>query len=212
MRNWLIGRGIMKGMMVTLGEFIGTYPIGRIFLKTFGLPLGNGLFTQEYPEKPQKHSERFRYFPFLVYDKAPDDLRCVACKICEQECPPQCINIVMQKDEQGRPAKVHGRTYPKAFDIDTSVCMSCRICVDVCPFDAIEMDNDYEHASINRYDSMVFDKEKLLKSNEYFKKIKPTESSIIDERLAAKKKLKAAPPKPPAPPAADTMPSSDGGV
>ena len=54
------------------------------------------------------------------------------------------IEIVMEKDEQGRPLKQHGRTLPKVFNIDVSVCMSCRICVDVCPFDAIEMDNDYE--------------------------------------------------------------------
>ena len=42
-------------------------------------------------------------FPFLVYDG--DDwqkgLRCVACLICEKECPPQCIYIV--KDTVRKP-------------------------------------------------------------------------------------------------------------
>ena len=184
----MIGRGVVKGMLVTLREFIGTYPVGRGFLRLLRIPTGDGLFTIPYPEVKQQHAERFRYFPFLVYDQTPDNLRCVACKICEQECPPACIHIVgPAKDEQGRPLKVHGRTYPVEFDIDTSICMSCRICVDVCPFDAIEMDNQYEFAATDRYEHMVFDKKTLLKSAEYFKQIQPTEAAMVDARLAAKK-------------------------
>ncbi|MBI4004168.1 MAG: 4Fe-4S dicluster domain-containing protein, partial [Candidatus Omnitrophica bacterium] len=178
-----------------------TYPWGRALLRVVGIPVTNGLVTIEYPDVKQQHHERFRYFPFLVYDKTPDNLRCVACKICEVECPPQCIHIVgPAKDEQGRPVKAHGRTFPVAFDIDTSICMSCRICVDVCPFDAIEMDNQYEMAATDRYESMVYNKETLLRSNEYFQKIKPTEASVVDARLAAKH-AKAQPQIPP-PPAA----------
>jgi len=177
-----------------LREFLGTYPAGRVLLRALGQPTGDGLFTIEYPEKKQEHAERFRYFPFLIYDKTPDDLRCVACKICEQECPPACIHIVgPAKDEQGRPLKAYGRTYPVEFDIDTSICMSCRICVDVCPFDAIEMDNQYELSGVDRFEQMVFNKQKLLQPNEYFQKIKPTEAAVVDQRLAAKQ-AKAQPP------------------
>ncbi|HEX9780187.1 MAG TPA: 4Fe-4S dicluster domain-containing protein [bacterium] len=188
----LIGLGVAKGLLATLREFLGTYGPGRLLLKALGQEGTNGLTTQEYPERPQQHAERFRYFPFLVYDGSPDNLRCVACKICEQECPPQCIHIVMQKDEQGRVAKAHGRTFPAEFDIDTSICMSCRICVDVCPFDAIEMDNRYEYAGQDRFGRMVFDRDALLRSNEYFRTIKPTEAAGVDRRLEAKQK-KAAP-------------------
>ena len=183
----IVGRGILEGMGVTFKTFLETYPWGRVLLRAVGVSPANGLVTIEYPDVKQQHSERFRYFPFLVYDKTPDNLRCVACKICEQECPPACIHIVgPAKDEQGRPMKAHGRTFPVEFDIDTSICMSCRICVDVCPFDAIEMDNQYEYASGDRYEAMVFTKEKLLRPNEYFQKIKPTEASVVDQRLAAK--------------------------
>ena len=196
----LIGSGVLKGMGVTLREFLGTYPAGRVLLRLLGQPIGSGLFTIQYPETKQVHPERFRYFPFLIYDHSPDNLRCVACKICEQECPPQCIHIVgPAKDGQGRPLKVHGRTYPVAFDIDTSICMSCRICVDVCPFDAIEMDNQYELSASDRFESMVFTKQTLLKSAEYFKQIKPLESAVVDQRLAAKA-AKAAPAASAAPP------------
>jgi NADH-quinone oxidoreductase subunit I len=183
----LVGRGILEGMGVTFKTFLETYPWGRALLRVVGIPSANGLVTIEYPDVKQQHHERFRYFPFLVYDKAPDNLRCVACKICEQECPPQCIHIVgPAKDEQGRPIKAYGRTFPVEFDIDVSICMSCRICVDVCPFDAIEMDNEYELSDVDRFGHMVFNKEKLLKPNEYFQKIKPAEASVVDKRLAAK--------------------------
>ena len=199
-RNVFVGLGVLRGMGVTLKTFIGTYPWGRVLLRALGTPATNGLVTVQYPDVKQEHHERFRYFPFLIYDKTPDDLRCVACKICEQECPPQCIHIVgPAKDEQGRPLKVHGRTYPVKFDIDVSICMSCRICVDVCPFDAIEMDNQYEFADTDRWGHMVYDKQQLLKSAEYFKQIKPSEAAEVDARLAAKK-AKAAPATPSTPP------------
>ena len=197
----LIGRGVLQGMGVTFKTFLETYPWGRGLLRALRIPVGDGLVTVQYPDVKQQHHERFRVFPFLVYDGTPDNLRCVSCKICEQECPPQCIHIVgPAKDEQGRPSKAYGRTYPVKFDIDVSICMSCRICVDVCPFDAIEMDNAYELSGTNRFEEMNYTKEKLLQSNEYFQKIKPTEAAEVDVRLAAKA-AKAAP-KPPEAPAA----------
>jgi len=192
-----IGYGVLKGLGVTLKTFLETYPWGRAVLRGLSIPVADGLFTIQYPDTKQQHAERFRYFPFLVYDETPDNLRCVACKICEQECPPQCIHIVgPARDEQGRPLKAHGRPFPVEFDIDMSICMSCRICVDVCPFDAIEMDNQYELSASDRYEHMVFNQEKLLKPAEYFQQIKPTEAATVDQRLAAKK-AKAAPAAPP---------------
>ncbi len=185
----MIGAGVLKGMLVTFREFIGTYPVGRWLWRLLRVPTGNGLFTIQYPEVKQAHPERFRYFPFLVYDKTPEDLRCVSCKICEQECPPQCIFIEHAKDAQGRPLKnAYGRPYPAKFDIDMSICMSCRICVDVCPFDAIEMDNQYELSAYDRGGPLVFNKDELLKSADYFRQIKPAESAVVDQRLSAKAK------------------------
>ena len=199
----MVGIGVLKGLWITLREFVGTYPWGRVLLRLGGGPERSGLVTIEYPDVKQKHPERFRYFPFLVYDKTPDNLRCVACKICEQECPPKCIYIEPARDEQGRPIKAHDRAFPHRFEIDTSICMSCRICVDVCPFDAIEMDNQYELASQNRESSMLMNKAQLLKSNEYFQQIHPTEAAGVDQRLAAKvKKPALAAPATPTPPAA----------
>ena len=82
-------------------------------------------------------------------------LRCVACQICEKECPPQCIYIVMERDEKGKALR-----RPKVFDLDISVCMSCQICVEVCPFDALFWSPEYEYSEPKIAD-LLHDKEKL---------------------------------------------------
>jgi NADH-quinone oxidoreductase subunit I len=143
-------------------------------------------------------------------------MRCVACKICEIECPPQCIYIVMDRDEKGKPLQ-----RPKVFDIDISVCMQCQICVEVCPFEAIKMDNDYEKSEYGRFNELVERLPDLLKSNEYYQSIKPTEAAVVDAKLKveAEKKAKKAAPKPaaagapaPARPAAAPAPKPVGKI
>src|SRR6267378_1142079 len=146
------------------------------------------LTTVEYPEERLPLQDNSRNFPFLVYDghDPMQGLRCVACQICEKECPPQCIYIVKSKDKKpdyiGKP-----QFYPSVFDIDTSVCMSCQICVEVCPFEAIKMDTEFELSTSDRFGDLLLNKDKLAKSNEYYEKIHPTEAAEVDERLAAEK-------------------------
>ena len=172
----MIGTGILKGMAVTARNFVGSY-----FEK-------DRLTTVQYPEERIPLPENYRNFPFLIYDDSDPHagLRCVACKICEKECPPQCIYIVKSDDRKpdymGKP-----QFYPKVFDIDISVCMSCQICVEVCPFDAIKMDVEYELSTHDRFGQLLLHKNDLAKANEYYNKIHPTESSEVDERLAAEK-------------------------
>jgi NADH-quinone oxidoreductase subunit I len=172
-----IGKGLFEGMVVTARNFVGSY-----FDK-------ERLVTVQYPEERVQTPENSRTFPFLVYDDDKDrvdTMRCVACKICEVECPPQCIYIVMDRDEKGKPQQ-----RPKVFDIDISVCMQCQICVEVCPFDAIKMDNDYEKSQYDRFDDLVEHLPDLLKSNQYYNRIKPTEASAVDAKLKAEKEKKA---------------------
>ncbi|MGO9245163.1 MAG: 4Fe-4S dicluster domain-containing protein, partial [Verrucomicrobiia bacterium] len=168
---------LFEGMVVTARNFVGSY-----FDK-------ERLVTVQYPEERVQTPENSRTFPFLVYDddKGPvDTMRCVACKICEVECPPQCIYIVMDRDEKGKPQQ-----RPKVFDIDISVCMQCQICVEVCPFDAIKMDNDYEKSQYGRFGELVEHLPDLLKSNKYYTRIKPTEATAVDAKLKAEKEKKA---------------------
>ena len=178
------GQGLLKGLAVTAKNFVGSYVDKE------------RLVTQQYPEEQHKPKQNFRNVPFLVLDGDPNaGLRCVACKICEQECPPQCIYIEATYDEQGNSLKK-----PKVFDVDFTVCMNCGICAETCPFDAIKMDSVFELASTDRFTGQLADKHRLAKSNEYYHQVKPTEAEAVDARLAAKKK----PPPAKAPVAAPT--------
>jgi NADH-quinone oxidoreductase subunit I len=146
------------------------------------------LTTVEYPEQRIPTVEAARVFPFLVYDGADWEagMRCVACQICEKECPPKCIYIDKSKDKKpdyvGKP-----QFYPARFDIDISVCMSCQICVEVCPFEAIKMDTQFELATEDRFGGLLLDRHELAKSNEYYHSIHPTEANEVDTRLAEEK-------------------------
>jgi NADH-quinone oxidoreductase subunit I len=172
----LLGDGILKGMAETARNFFGSYVSKK------------RLTTVEYPEHRIPTAENARVFPFLVYDGADWEagMRCVACQICEKECPPKCIYIEKSADKKpdyvGKP-----QFYPARFDIDISVCMSCQICVEVCPFEAIKMDTQFELATDDRFGGLLEDRQKLARSNEYYHSIHPTEATEVDARLAEEK-------------------------
>ncbi len=176
MKNLILGTSILKGMAETARNFVGSYVTEE------RLP------TVQYPEEKVPAKENTRSFPFLVHDRNDPEfgLRCVACLICEKECPPQCIYIV--KDTIKKPDHTGKmQNHPKAFDIDISVCMSCQICVEVCPFDAIKMDTAFEYATPDRFGGLLLNKEQLSKPNEHYQKIHPTEAAEVDARLAEEK-------------------------
>ena len=172
----MLGEGIIKGLAETARNFVGSYVDE------------DRLTTVQYPEERLPAQEAARNFPFLLFDGNDPHagLRCVACQICEKECPPQCIYIEKSKDKKpdyvGKP-----QFYPAVFDIDISVCMSCQICVEVCPFEAIKMDTEFELSNTDRFGGLLLDKHQLAKSNEYYHKIHPTEAAGVDSRLAAEK-------------------------
>jgi len=201
----MLGEGILKGLKETARNALGSFVSAE------------RLTTVEYPEQRLPLPEASRNFPFLVYDGADWEkgLRCVACQICEKECPPKCILIEKSKDKKpdavGKP-----QFYPARFDIDISVCMSCQICVEVCPFEAIKMDSEFELSTDDRFGGLLFDRKELARSNEYYHKIHPTEAAEVDARLAEEKakaeaKAKAAasaPAKPAAPAGAAPKPAA----
>ncbi|HWX19207.1 MAG TPA: 4Fe-4S dicluster domain-containing protein [Candidatus Binatia bacterium] len=172
----MLGEGIIKGMAATAKNFLGSYVQEE------------RLTTVQYPEERLPQKEAARNFPFLVYDGNDwqKGLRCVACQICEKECPPKCIYIV--KDAIKKPDYIGKlQLQPKVFDIDTSVCMSCQICVEVCPFDAIKMDVEFELSTDDRFAKLLLKKEDLAKPNKYYQRIHPSEAAEVDGRLAAEK-------------------------
>jgi NADH-quinone oxidoreductase subunit I len=169
----MLGEGIIQGLVETARNFFGSY-VDK-----------DRLTTVQYPEERHTLPEASRNFPFLLYDGADPEagLRCVACQICEKECPPRCIHIEKSKDKKpdfvGKP-----QAYPAVFNIDVSVCMSCQICVEVCPFDAIRMDKVYELSTDDRFRGLLYTKQELAKPNEYYREIHPMEAAETDERRA----------------------------
>jgi NADH-quinone oxidoreductase subunit I len=174
----MLGTGLIQGLKVTAKNLVGSFHDPA------------RLVTTEYPEQKTKLPENYRNFPFLVTENADDPmgtLRCVACQICEKECPPQCIYIEKSKDKKPDAAGKL-QIYPAVFEIDTSVCMSCQICVEVCPFDAIKMDQEFEIATSERFHALLLHREQLAKPNGYYHQIHPTEAAEVDARLAAERK------------------------
>ena len=187
----MFGIGLLQGLAVTARNLVGSFHDPKRFV------------TSQYPEERTHLPEAYRNFPFLISENAEDPmgtLRCVACQICEKECPPQCIFIEKSKDKKPD-ANGKMQIYPAVFDIDTVVCMSCQICVEVCPFDAIKMDQVFEIAATDRFTGLLLDRAALAKPNAYFHELHPTEAAEVDGRLSAARRAAAAKaaPKPPSP-------------
>jgi len=193
----MFGSGLLKGLAVTLKHFNETFTDdrkkeparyeGSIKLaanrRIIDQPITQeGLLTIQYPEERRLLPERFRYIPMLIWDTEVGEDRCTACGICAKVCPPQCIWIVRDMDENGKPV-----TRPAEFYIDVAVCMSCSFCTEFCPFDAIKMNHDYELAVYDRYPQLVYDKEELTVPLEYYAALWPTQYAEEQARRAQEK-------------------------
>jgi NADH-quinone oxidoreductase subunit I len=197
----MYGKGILKGLGVTLKRFVDSYLddiqwLGRRYYTPEGIAHRSskdtrGVFTIQYPEEKLPTPEEFRYIPFLLYEKGSDGEqvdRCTSCGICAKVCPPQCIWIVRTSDPKtGRPIPA-----PAEFYIDVDICMNCGLCAEYCPFDAIKMDHDYEISVYDRHTHDIYNKEKLSKPVSYYAQIRPTNYAREEEARRAKEAAKAA--------------------
>jgi len=193
----MYGKGILKGLGVSLKRFITTYTddlkwLGRRYHTDEGIAHrsskdGRGIFTVQYPEEKIPVPEEFRFVPFLVYDEGPNGeqtMRCTSCGICSRVCPPQCIWIARSLDPStGRPIPD-----PAEFYVDADVCMNCGLCAEYCPFDAIKMDHNYELASSSR---SLYDKTRLAKPASYYENIRPANAARENAARAAKQAARA---------------------
>ncbi len=195
----MFGRGLIKGLSVTMRHFVESFVYDRNLFKYFSLKGryddewlekrqaidGKGLFTIQYPEQKRKITENFRFLPMLVYEETKDSPRCTACGICARVCPPQCIWIQRATDEKGRP-----RPRPAGFWIDATICMSCGFCAEFCPFDAIKMNQEHETVATDRDLEMFYDLEKLLVPVEYYAELHPTDYEREEAARRAKEEAK----------------------
>jgi NADH-quinone oxidoreductase subunit I len=188
----MFGSGLLRGLGITLKHFVDTFAddakdVPSRYQDSIQLDskrriieqpvTQEGILTIQYPEEKRLLPERFRYIPMLIWDTQKGEDRCTACGICAKVCPPQCIWIVRDSDENGKPV-----TRPAEFYIDAAVCMSCSFCTEFCPFDAIKMNHDYELAVFDRYPQLVYDMEELTVPVEYYAALWPTQYAEEEER------------------------------
>jgi NADH-quinone oxidoreductase subunit I len=132
---------LLSGLGVTIRHFFG-----NLFKQRTS-------YAIEYPEQRREYSHRYRGHHILT--TRPDgSVRCVACFLCAQACPAECIHI-----EAGEHPDENIEKYPLVYEIDMLRCVFCGYCVDACPEEAIIMSNNYDMAYFNREQSIVGKKE-----------------------------------------------------
>ena len=104
--------------------------------------------TEQYPEnrKELKMFDRFRGELVMPHDEN-NHHKCIACGICEMNCPNGTIKITSEfvTDETGKKKKVLIK-----YRYDLGSCMFCQLCVKMCPQQAIEFKPTFEHAVYTR--------------------------------------------------------------
>ncbi len=127
---------VFKGMRVTLGHLLRN------------LKDNSKLYVRHYPEVEPEITPRWRGRHRLT---THDDgsIKCVACYMCQTNCPANCIMIEAGERQDGKSEKI-----PTRFNLDLAECIYCGFCVEACPMDAIRMDTgiysvtDYDRESM----------------------------------------------------------------
>lgn len=111
--------------------------------------------TEQYPENRAtlKMNERFCGELSLVSGEA-GEYKCIACGICQMNCPNNSIRIVSEMTEDPETGKKKKKLVKYEYDLGS--CMFCHLCVNSCPHGAIEFTTEFEHA--------VFTRSKLVKT------------------------------------------------
>lgn len=121
---------LLKGMSITLREF---------FTKKA---------TEKYPENRAtlKMFDRFRGELEMIHNEH-NEHHCVACGICEMNCPNDTIRVESETvtSEDGKKKKVLVR-----YQYDHGSCLYCQLCVRTCPHHAIQFVPTFEHAVFTR--------------------------------------------------------------
>lgn len=101
--------------------------------------------TEEYPDNRDTLAISPRFRGRLVM---PDPQKCIACGLCQINCPNDTIKVVSEMvvdEETGRKKK-----NLVSYDYDLGACMFCQLCVNACPHDAIHFSTEFENAVYDR--------------------------------------------------------------
>lgn len=114
--------------------------------------------TEEYPDNRDTLELSPRFRGRLVM---PDPLKCIACGLCQMNCPNDTINVVSEMvtdEETGRKRKRLIR-----YEYDLGACMFCQLCVNSCPHDAVSFSTEFENAVYRRDDlRLMLNEEKQI--------------------------------------------------
>jgi NADH-quinone oxidoreductase subunit I len=135
---------IAKGMATTFGHFF------RNLRDT------SKLYVRHYPEVQPEIPPRWRGRHRLT-QRADGTMKCVACFMCQTNCPAKCIIIEAGEREDGQAEKM-----PVRFEIDLLECIYCGYCVEACPVDAIRMDTGVFSVTGSDRESFILDLQSLL--------------------------------------------------
>lgn len=140
--------------------------------------------TEQYPENRAtlKISDRFRGELVMIHNDK-NEHRCVACGICQMNCPNGTIKLTTKMVDM--PDGKKKRKLDK-YMYDLGSCTFCMLCVTTCPQHALEFSNDFEQA--------VFQRDSLVKQLNYLpeKELAPAPKPQVDPAVIAAAKEKAA--------------------
>ena len=151
----------MESLSMTIKDYFSSLFKGTWSLlqgmQVTGKELVTPKVTKQYPENRSnlEIADRFRATLKFVYD-AEGNHKCIACGLCQMNCPNGTIHIETKMVEL--PDGKKKRKLDK-YMYDLGSCTFCQLCVLSCPHGAIEFSNDFEQA--------VFTRDKLVQQLNY---------------------------------------------
>ena len=130
-------------------SYIGNLFYGiKTLLKGFSVT-GKEFFTKKVTEEYPDNRDTLKISPrFRGRLTMPDPGKCIACGLCQMNCPNDTITILSEtvtEEDTGKRKKVL-----VSYEYDLGACMFCQLCVNVCPHDAIQFSTEFENAVYDR--------------------------------------------------------------
>lgn len=136
------------------GYFKDIYDGGKSLVVGLGITFRymiQPVVTLQYPRQTVKMAPRYRGHIDLIFDaEAESGNKCIACGMCQRNCPSDCITLKSEKPEGAKKKVLTG------YQLDFTKCSLCGLCVESCPTDALEFSKEYNLAGLKAED-YVFD-------------------------------------------------------